>query len=116
MLKKITGLILIALLGACEPVSKTGADGYKFGEAQYEKQTVQINVVTYKTKAEFYGALAKYGSTDRSIVAFSIIRAPFNTCTVHMMDPRVEYQPEFAGHEFLHCVYGQWHTDNDSRN
>jgi hypothetical protein len=29
-----------------------------------------------------------------------------------MVDPKVEYQPEFVGHEMLHCFYGQWHKNN----
>ncbi len=117
MLKKITGLglFLTAILGACSPTKNTGSDGYQFGKAQYEKTSVQVNVVTYKTKAEFDDAAKKYGVISKELAAFSILRSPYDQCTIHMIDPRTKYEPEFTGHEFLHCVYGQWHTNNDTR-
>ena len=115
MVKKIAGLFLILFLGACEPTSNTGTDGYKFGKPQYEKQSVQVNVVTYKTRADFDNAAKGFGVASETLVAFSVLEPPFDQCTIHMIDPRTKYQPEFTGHELLHCVYGQWHTDNNSR-
>lgn len=115
-MKKLS-LAVLLLLAACnqQPSSKTGSDGYKFGEKQYEKQTVQVNIVTYKNQQDIYNAAKARGADYPNVVAFSVLRPPFDTCTVHMIDPSVSYEPEFVGHEFLHCVYGQWHTDNDSR-
>jgi hypothetical protein len=116
MLKKLITLSTITLLlASCEPASKRGADGYSFGQPQYEKQQVQINVVTYKSNADLRAAAKARGVDIPEIAAFSELRPPFDTCTVHMVDPRVSYEPEFIGHEFAHCIYGQWHTDNNSR-
>jgi hypothetical protein len=30
-------------------------------------------------------------------------------CNVYIMDPKVNYQPEWYGHELVHCMYGDWH-------
>lgn len=115
MLKKLftTALLAIALT-SCDSGPKPGADGYQFGKPQYEKQQVTINVVTYKTQSDLLKEAAKHGATSPTIVAFSVLRPPFDTCTIHMIDPRVRYEPEYVGHEFLHCAYGQWHTNNET--
>lgn len=115
MLKKVFGLVLIAALASCKPATEVGADGYKFGQPQYEKQSVQVNVVAYKTRAEFNAAAKKYGVNSPELAAFSVLRPPFDQCAIHMISPSVKYEPEYVGHEFLHCFYGQWHTDNQSR-
>lgn len=118
MFKQITGLFLSSLLlVSCnqQTSSTVGADGYSFGTKQYEKTQVQVNVVTYESRADLLKVARSRGINSDSLVAFTILRPPFDTCTIHMVDPSVLYEPEFVGHEFLHCVYGQWHTDNDSR-
>lgn len=116
MLKKLFTTVLFAIaLTSCKPTSNTGADGYKFGEPQYEKQQVQVNIVTYKSQSDLLAAARQLGVDNPDVVAFSVLRPPFDVCTIHMVAPAVEYQPEFVGHEFVHCVYGQWHTNNDLR-
>lgn len=112
MFKKMS-MVLLLFLASCNPAPKSGADGYTFGEKQYEKQTVQINIVTYKSQADLQRSLGNRAGVDASnVVAYSVLRPPFDTCTIHMVDPSVSYQPEFVGHEMLHCTYGQWHKNN----
>ena len=116
MIKKFIPLAAFAfLLGSCEPVAKTGADGYTFGEPQFNNQQVQVTIVTYKNKAELDAAAREKGVNIPELAAFSVLHPPYNICTIHMIDPKVSYEPEFIGHEFAHCVYGQWHTNNESR-
>ena len=115
MLKKMSVVLSLLLLASCNQAPDQGADGYKFGEKQFEKSQVQINVVTYKSQTDLQKALGNRAGVDASnVVAFSVLRPPFDTCTIHMVDPKVKYQPEFVGHELLHCVYGQWHKDNST--
>jgi hypothetical protein len=112
MFKKIITIAALAfLITSCKPVAK---DGYAFGEKQYSKKTVQVNIVEYPTRQSFNKELARRKLT-KDVVAFSTIAAPFDKCTIHMVDPSVEYVPEFIGHEFAHCAYGQWHTNNNSK-
>lgn len=115
MLKKILPIVLLVGLTSCDTGPRPGADGYTFGKPQYEKQQVQIAVVTYNTQNELLQAARDRGVRNPDIVAFSELKPPFDTCTVHMVKPSVSYEPEFVGHEFLHCIYGQWHTNNESR-
>lgn len=117
MLKKIFPFALLTLVVACDsPVGKVGADGYRFGKPSFERSQIDMRVVTYKTRREFMIAAKKHGVKSDTVVAFSELKPPeFNVCIVHIMDPRVDYQPEFMGHELAHCLYGQWHTNNDSR-
>lgn len=106
-------LVLPLFLISCSS-NPPGADNYFFGRKQYEKEELRVKVVPYKdAKTLQRVAATEYKiQTAGTVVAFSVLKG--NTCTIHMMDPSVKYQPEFIGHEFLHCVYGQWHTDNNS--
>jgi len=118
MLKKLTLVAFLLLAGCSQSSTKQGADGYTFNQKQYEKQTVQINVITYKTEEELVKAVTpRLKGTDidpKTVAAFSDLKPPFDVCTIHMIDPKVRYEPEFVGHEFLHCVYGQWHVNNNT--
>jgi hypothetical protein len=105
--------MLALMLGSCEPAPKKGADGYVFGQKQYQRSKVDVNIVTY-SKQEFSKQLIKR-KLPNTTAAFTVLSPPFDSCTIHMIDPSVNYEPEFIGHEFLHCAYGQWHTDNDSK-
>jgi hypothetical protein len=114
-MKKLTLLFLFFILASCNQPSNVGADNYKFGEKQYENSSVSVDIVTYQSRNDLLKEARKYGVTNSEIVAFALLlRNDQTKCTVHMMDPAVSYEPEFVGHEFLHCVYGQWHTDNNS--
>lgn len=117
MLKKLLLISSFALLlNGCDTAPKTGPDGYTFGTKQYEKSEVTINIVTYQSRKELLVVAKTFGVTNSDLAAFSILRGPnFNRCTIHMIDPSVIYEPEFVGHEMLHCFYGQWHTDNESK-
>ena len=95
-----------------------GADGYRFITKTIERKEVRVKIVTYKTYDALEKALKshlgndpKYSAIKASRVeAFSILELPeYDVCTIHMIDPDVSYEPEYVGHEMLHCVYGQWH-------
>ena len=109
----ITFSLLLALT-SCNETRKPGADGYVFGDKQFERQSVQVNTVVYKSESEFASELRKRRLPE-TVAAFTILQPPFDSCTIHMIDPAIRYEPEFVGHEFLHCSYGQWHTNNESR-
>jgi hypothetical protein len=113
--KLLLTFISFLSLTACEPQSNLGSDGYRFGEKQYEQSSVQVNVVTYKTREKLVASAKKLGVNNEDIAAFAILQKNGKICTMHIIDPEVSYEPEFIGHEFAHCVYGQWHHNNNSR-
>ena len=106
-------LLLVALLlSSCDAAPKKGADGYVFGNPQYQRNNVGVNIVTY-SKREFDKQLVKR-KLPNTTAAFTELKYPYDICTIHMIDPAIRYEPEFVGHEFLHCAYGQWHKDNNT--
>lgn len=115
-MKKILSVILFLFLVACEPQNNVGADGYRFYEKEFEQSVVEVKVIPYQSRETFLIAARGRGITDMNIAAFAEIRPPkYTQCTVHIMDPLVSYEPEWYGHEFTHCFYGQWHKNNESR-
>lgn len=111
MLKLICATIIALLVVSCD---RRGSDEYAFGTKQYEKSSVKVNIVTYKSEKEFREEI-KRRKLSENTAAFTVLKPPFDECTINMIDPSVRYEPQFVGHEFLHCVYGQWHTNNQSR-
>lgn len=116
--KLLIPIVAVISLSGCGPQSDTsvGADGYSFGAKQYEKKSVVVEIQVYDSVQDLQQALANRGLANvdpTSVQAFSSLYPPdFDRCTIHMVDPSKQYLPEFVGHEFLHCVYGQWHTSN----
>ena len=119
MIKKLFVAAPLIIIAAFSIVScnqlPLSADGYNFGNPSFEKSKVEVVFVTYETRAEFIEAAKKRNVDSLELQAFTELRDPFNKCTIHAMDPRVKYQPEFIGHELAHCFYGQWHTNNSER-
>ena len=119
MRKILSGIAAIALAilpVSCGPQnSRTGSDGYTFGTKQYTQKKFTVVITEYPNRKEFLEAARAAGIKTPDVIAFSKLVPPkFDTCKVHIVDPKVSYQPEFLGHEFAHCIYGQWHTNNDS--
>lgn len=123
MIKILIIIVSTVFLWSCnDSGNRTGADGYTFGTKQFEKKTVIVEVVVHadldalQQEAQRIGIVRKLNNQAMSVQAFTHLYPPnFDVCTIHMVDPAQHYAPEFVGHEFLHCVYGQWHTDNNSQ-
>lgn len=118
-MKKIFALIAVCLLNWSCSNKPVAADGYTFYSKQYTKNTVQIEIVTYDTQQQLIEVLRRRGRNSdidiNRVKAFSDLHPPdYNRCTIHMVDPASAYNPEYVGHEFLHCIYGQWHRDNQT--
>lgn len=108
-MKKILSLSLI-LLSACSPGQ--GSDGYAFGPKEFDRNEVMVTVRTYNNLAEVQAASAPYAisiENDRELFAFGLVSRSGNTCTIHIVAPEREWRPERLGHEFAHCLYGNWH-------
>lgn len=107
-------ILLLFFLSSCNNTPEQGSDGYSFGQKQYQQSPVTVTVVVYKKQSDIYAAAKSLGADYPDVAAFSVLNADKSKCTIHMIDPSVKYRPEFVGHEFLHCVYGQWHKDNET--
>jgi hypothetical protein len=104
-------LVAVSLFGGCEPKKNTGADNYYFEQATFVSTDLKVKVVLVQSEQEMIELAKQRGAkviAGRELVAFAAI-AP-GTCTLYMLDPQfTTYQPEWIGHEFTHCVFGEWH-------
>jgi hypothetical protein len=103
----------VAFLSACDSPTNRGTDGYTFDKATISKQQVTINIIEYDSLIELNEAALKVGAkveVNGEIMAFSVLRPPsYSTCTIHIVNPKSGYRPEYIGHEMIHCFYGEWH-------
>jgi hypothetical protein len=106
-------LLLAASLSLAACGDAPASDGYTFGSKQYTKDSVQVTVIQYPS-LQALNKQARSLGVDSEVQAFAVLRPPFDSCTIHIVDPSVKYMPEFIGHEFTHCIHGQWHTNNQS--
>lgn len=113
-MKRVFAIVGMLLVVSCNNGPNKGKDGYIFSNKQYEQSPVTVSIATYKSQEQLYQVAKSKGANYPNVVAFSVLTTKKDTCTIHMIDPSVRYEPEFVGHEFLHCVYGQWHINNDS--
>jgi len=115
------GITLIATIGvtlvACDnPSNKKGKDGYYFEKESFTRTEFPVEVVLVKDEAAITAAIKDrnnvHGTIDaKNVAAFSIIRMSDPKCTIYMIDPKNKYEPEFIGHELVHCIYGVWHSE-----
>ena len=115
MFKKIMlGSVMICglLLASCGQQKNVGADGYRFEEATLDRKELNVKIVFVQSNQEM-NALEKEHNAEAQpgyeIAAFATYSQTEPHCTIYAIDPKVNYQPEWIGHELVHCVYGVWH-------
>lgn len=84
-----------------------GKDGYVFEKPEYYNKDIKVSVVYYPSLKDLQEYYASKTGHPKDIKAFTFIHR--NECEIHIVDPLVDYEPEFMGHEFYHCIYGNWH-------
>jgi len=121
MFKNILAAIVLAIsVGGCsDQTGNTGSDGYRFGEPEYVATEMQIQLLKFDSYTSLREAAEQQGLSDevtQGIFGFSVINPDTGICIIHTIDPQVKWVPDELGHETAHCFYGQWHTDNKTRN
>lgn len=102
---------------SCDSGSHRGKDGYFFEKETFVRTEFPMEIVLVQSKAEMEKLIearqSQVAGTVQSkfVAAFSILRINETKCTIYMMDPKVSYEPEFIGHELVHCIYGVWHSE-----
>lgn len=109
-MSRIVCIAFLCVLAGCgEPPAK---DGYRFEQETFTRTEFPVEVVLLKSERELASAFAARnikGVDPKSVAAFAVIRRNDPRCTIYMLDPKVSYQPEWIGHELVHCIYGEWH-------
>lgn len=118
MKKLLMMIFLLPLLISCDNApSKTGKDGYYFEKETFTRTDFVVEVKLMKSESEMRDEYKKRVQNQdakvdaKSLAAFAVIRRSDSKCTIYMLDPKVKYQPEYVGHEFIHCIYGEWHKE-----
>lgn len=115
-MQKSKWLILLCFLLSCSKPIQEGKDGYTFETKQFDRSKVYVNLVLFDSHSELLNEGWKLGIPrvlNRELVAFSRVSLDKNQCTIYLVDPQEEYQPEFLGHELAHCLWGKWHPSQD---
>ena len=105
-------LAAAALTASCDQP----ADGCRYEGASFERDTVDVHVVTYQSEHELLAAARERHvvvGEGRKLRAFAVIRG--DRCIMHIIDPAVSYQPQWIGHEFVHCIRGDWHPRGENQ-
>jgi hypothetical protein len=121
-MKSLTITILsffLLFIAGCEktPSNKKGADGYYFEKETFVRTEFPVEIVLVQSQAEMRKEIEKRKKNvegkvnSKDVAAFAIIRMNDPKCTIYMIDPKVKYEPEFIGHELVHCIYGVWHRE-----
>ena len=108
---------LFNVIGCDSKVANIGKDGYYFEKPSFTRTEFPVHVVLLKDETEMAVEISKrmnkvHGTVNaKDVAAFSVIRDGDPLCTIYMVDPKNKYEPEFIGHEFVHCIYGVWHSE-----
>ena len=115
------GVVVVATalfsLVACDNTSKQkGKDGYYFEKESFTRTEFPVEVILVKDAAAITAEIKKRNNIQgtvepKNVAAFSIVRLNDPKCTIYMIDPKNKYEPEFIGHELVHCIYGVWHSE-----
>ena len=109
MAKKFLALLAALFLIGCEQDSRVAADGYTFKEAEYEKTNLSVSIVQYDSRRDFIQGAKSVGANVEGLQAFAMISPNTNECEIHIERIKVNYRPEWLGHELTHCIHGRWH-------
>lgn len=114
----VLGTVISDAKSIVEERQLVGQDLYKFSTPQYFKDHVFVKIVTYPTFAHLALAAKIQGFDNWQAVRAFAVQDPslLGPCTVHIVDPSVSYHPDYAGHEILHCFYGNWHQNAGNMN
>lgn len=103
--------LLIAAALALAACGQTGADGYEYGNATMARDVVTVTVIAYPSQAALRSAARNQGvkAEGGALMAWATINDAAPRCTIHIVEPAAVYRPEWIGHEFTHCIRGEWH-------
>jgi len=112
LLAVLMAIGLVTFVVSCQKQKNTGCDGYYFEKETFTRTDLGVHIVLVQSQKEMENLLAEHHRTiadGRQVAAFSVLKVNEPECTIYMIDPKISYQPEFIGHELVHCVYGDWH-------
>lgn len=87
------------------------SDGYRFETTNGSAREMLVAVQTYRTLEELQRAGKAHWKDVDTLGGFAHFNSRTKICTIHILDPGLNYQPEVIGHEVSHCLYDEWHPN-----
>lgn len=105
-------LFALALLATVSGANASG--GSRKLQPEFDRREVTVRLVYYPNpralrEAAPSGPQRFIGSARAEVKAWAEIDLTGGPCTIHVVDPAINYQPDVLGHEFAHCLFGRWH-------
>lgn len=109
-MRSICVLAMALVLAGCDGHDNRGDDGYLFGAKEWQHDHMTITLVVHPSIENLRRAapVAVAQPEGRELMAWSVLRG--DACEIHVVDPAVDYAPQWIGHEFAHCAWGRWHA------
>lgn len=104
-------LAALALLAPTATFAKSGDDGFRFTQKEWERTRFTVEVVVHPDLRSLRTTAIREGAEFQGdIAAFSKVNTnPNAPCRIHMVDPTKYFHRKYIGHELLHCMFGRWH-------
>lgn len=116
--KVLGSALLLLLISSCDTEQKA-SDDYYFEDKEYTLIEQDYIFVVVDNKEEWNDLVKQYvgpGYKGDQMGAFSRLRLnrqdpnlAGSECIVYIKDPTWTYEPEYIGHEIVHCLFGKWH-------
>ena len=115
-----SALIILLFVTSCDS-GKKASDEYYFEDKEYTLIEQDYIFVVIDNNTEWNDLVKQYVGPEYQgdgIGAFSRLRLnredpnlAGSECIVYIKDPSWVYEPEYIGHEIVHCLYGKWHPN-----
>jgi hypothetical protein len=90
-------------------------DGYYIESAAVRRTHFSVVFHPMKDQSELTDAWNVIYNDDITLKfglkGFYVWDEAHNTCHIYVVNPITQYEPEYLGHEFTHCLYGNFHND-----
>ncbi len=85
-------------------------DGYVFEAKEFTNTNIRVTMYYYDSLKDLrMEAQIREYSGYKQLLAFA--EGDDMYCEIHTVDPEIDYRPERYGHELMHCIHGNWHSE-----
>lgn len=94
--------------------SDRGDDGYIIERSEFDHRYLTLRLHLYRSVSSFEKAAKANGVASTSKIktkGFTFYNPNSLVCDMYIYDPKYDYEPEFIGHELVHCLYGDFHPN-----
>lgn len=109
----ILGLLLLAVPTTIHARPRPASDGYYFEQGDMQRTKMTLTIELYPSEEALRASSPEFANFPE-LVAKSTWMTQTPVCTIKMVDPAKLYEPEFIGHELVHCIYGRWHNSQNA--